>query len=354
MYSKEQLEKYPYFNSLFVNYELDLLLDPLTKVIQRTYILGFIKYCIDNKIPFTMAILDLDNFKAINDNYGHASGDGVLTDVAQSLANYLGQDGLVGRYGGDEFIFVYLKSNDYKEIHDLYANMYENYLVLRKNVKLKNCSPFITGTIGSASYPQDAKNYNDLFSMSDKTLYRGKMKGRNCFIIYVKEKHQDIKGHRIKAFDLCDTLKTIEHIFSVPLPLNLKFKKVSLFLQDELNITDLLYVSSNNELIAASTGNHLGKLNDLSDILDETGFFQTFTFEDMKNKDQTLYNALRQEHETSLLLTTIQYSSIVYGYIMIYINNSQRIWQSEEKAMLLYLSKLVAFDITLSDDKSLK
>jgi diguanylate cyclase (GGDEF)-like protein len=330
------------------------LLDPLTQVIQRTYILGFIKDCIENRIPFTMAILDLDNFKAINDNYGHASGDGVLFDVAQSLSKYLGKDGLVGRYGGDEFIFVYLKTNNYQQIHSLYSTMFEEGHVLRKNVKLKNCSPFITGTIGSASYPEDAKDYNDLFSMSDKTLYRGKMKGRNCFIIYVKEKHEHIEVNRIKTFDLCETMKTIEHIFSVPLPLNFKFKKAALFLQDELNVTDLLYVSSNNELIAASTGNKIGKVNDLSDILDEKGFFQTYTFEDMKDKEKTLYNALRQEHETSILLTTIQYSSIVYGYVMIYINNSQRIWQSDEKAMLLYLSKLIAFDITLSDDKSLK
>ena len=317
MYTKESLEKYPYFENLFNNYELELLLDPLTQVIQRTYILGFIKDCIENQIPFTMAILDLDNFKMINDHYGHAVGDGVLYDIAQSVARYLGEDGLVGRYGGDEFIFIYLKTNDYQAVHQLYEGMYENNYVLRKNVKLKNCSPFITGTIGSATYPEDAKDFNELFSMSDKTLYRGKMKGRNCFIMYVKEKHEHIEVSRIKSFDLCETMKTLEHIFSVPLPLNLKLKKASLFLQDELNITDLLYVSSINDLIIASTGEKLTKVNDLSDILDEKGFFQTYFFDDLKLKEKSLYIALKGEHETSILLTSIQYSSITYGYIIV-------------------------------------
>ena len=216
MYTKEQLEKYPYFNNLFVNYDLQLLLDPLTQVIQRTYILGFIKDCIENRIPFTMAILDLDNFKAINDNYGHASGDGVLFDVAQSLSKYLGKDGLVGRYGGDEFIFVYLKTNNYQQIHSLYSTMFEEGHVLRKNVKLKNCSPFITGTIGSASYPEDAKDYNDLFSMSDKTLYRGKMKGRNCFIIYLAAKHAQImlKNESEKSYTSMEMLSRVMNIIT--------------------------------------------------------------------------------------------------------------------------------------------
>ena len=87
MYSVNDLKKYEYFTKLLKDNKIEYVLDPLTGVIARKYILDFVKTLIIDKTPFTMAILDLDNFKEINDNYGHATGDRVLENIGNDLIN---------------------------------------------------------------------------------------------------------------------------------------------------------------------------------------------------------------------------------------------------------------------------
>ena len=106
MYTKEQLIKNPYFAKILENEDLPRMLDSLTGVLTRPYIIGFIRYLIDRKIPFTAAMLDLDNFKFINDTYGHKVGDGVLQGVSNDMIGYLEDFGFIGRFGGDEFIII--------------------------------------------------------------------------------------------------------------------------------------------------------------------------------------------------------------------------------------------------------
>ena len=77
MYKVSDLEKYDYFKNVDLNYAFD----SLTGVITRGNILGFAKDLIEKKTPFTMMIMDIDNFKAINDNFGHMYGDDCLKSL---------------------------------------------------------------------------------------------------------------------------------------------------------------------------------------------------------------------------------------------------------------------------------
>ena len=89
MYTEKQLSQYPYFAKVLGKNSLDIVLDTLTGIVSRGYILGFVRALIADGTPFTFAMLDLDNFKFINDTYGHHVGDGVLTGVAEDLIKYL-------------------------------------------------------------------------------------------------------------------------------------------------------------------------------------------------------------------------------------------------------------------------
>ena len=97
MYTKEQLLKYPYFEEVFKSRDVSNVIDSLTGLVSRRYILEFIQYLVENNIPFTLAILDLDNFKFINDSYGHKMGDNVLAGLSNDLERYLEDYGLAGR-----------------------------------------------------------------------------------------------------------------------------------------------------------------------------------------------------------------------------------------------------------------
>ena len=204
MYTKEELIQYPYFAEKLKETGPDSLLDQLTGLISRGHILWFAQWLIEQRIPFSFAMLDLDNFKFINDTYGHHVGDQVLVHVAEDLAAYLAGFGLAGRFGGDEFLIINLRDVTYDANKAFFIGMYDGK-VLRKNIRLEECNPFITGTIGCAIYPKDAADYNGLFELIDKTLYRGKSKGRNCHIIYVEEKHRDIVIRQIARHGMYTT-----------------------------------------------------------------------------------------------------------------------------------------------------
>ena len=153
MYSEQQLSRYPYFKRAFEKDRINYVLDPLTGLVSRQYILGFVRSLIEEGTPFTFGMLDLDNFKFINDTYGHHVGDGVLMDVAAGLSGYLEGYGVAGRFGGDELLWINLRDRTYDEKKAFLSDLYTNAKVLRKNVHLVECDPFITGTIGCATYP---------------------------------------------------------------------------------------------------------------------------------------------------------------------------------------------------------
>ena len=168
MYNEETLCKIPFFKNMNITNVYDEILDSLTKVVQRKHIFNYINYLIENNTIFSLIMLDLDNFKLINDNYGHSNGDKVLVEIADKLVEYVGDRGIVGRFGGDEFIIVYLGEGTYDDTYKFIHSIYGEESVLRRTIKLDSISPMITGTMGSASYPKDASNFDELFEKVDK------------------------------------------------------------------------------------------------------------------------------------------------------------------------------------------
>ena len=101
---------------IFKNKGLDIILDDLTKVVSRPYIISFVKDLIDKKLPFSMLMLDVDNFKQINDRFGHLTGDEVLSIIGDRLIEHVGDSGFVGRYGGDEFLIIFNSQYSYDKL----------------------------------------------------------------------------------------------------------------------------------------------------------------------------------------------------------------------------------------------
>ncbi len=150
--------------------------DDLTGALNRRYLREALPQVFEEMrslgLPLSMLVLDLDNFKAINDTYGHLEGDAVLRELVDFLRSRLRHSDLIIRYGGDEFILV-LPHTDQDTAWKVANRLLEE---LRK-------TPLhgheISGSIGVATFPVDGWSLNDLFARADEALYRAKNLGRN-------------------------------------------------------------------------------------------------------------------------------------------------------------------------------
>lgn len=339
-YTSESLSKYSYFRNLLKSHSLFSILDSLTGLVSRPYMIDFIHSLVDNKIPFTAALLDLDNFKFINDTYGHKIGDGVLCGVASDLIRYYDEIGVVGRIGGDEFLLVNLRDLNYDLVKSFYLQMYANFNVMRKNIPLETCQPFITGTLGSATFPTDAGDYDTLFSLMDKTLYRGKTKGRNCYIIYVKEKHEHIVIEELKGHGLYNTFYNLSLSFdSAEGPLN-KLKAVFSVLKEDMRITNLYYINRDFDLRSIQSDEIIGNVPDIENLLKD-GLFNSNQLSEVKYAAPKTFEMIHENEFETILVTKISANQETMGYLMCAEPHSLRIWQQDECAILFSVGRML-------------
>ncbi len=136
-----------------------------------------------------ICILDIDNFKQVNDTLGHLFGDEVLATVSSVIKESVGDNGLVGRIGGDEIFIVLEGLNHLSDLRGVLRSIRSNVEWIYKDRK---DVPKVTCSIGVSTYPTDSVVYDELFKIADKMLYRAKQKGKNRYVIYEPAVHGDV------------------------------------------------------------------------------------------------------------------------------------------------------------------
>ncbi len=341
MYTKEQLSKYSYFEEILNLRDISSVVDSLTGLVSRRYIIGFIHKLIEEKIPFSLSIVDLDNFKFINDTYGHKVGDGVLAGVATDLIRYLGSYGVAGRFGGDEFLIVNFRDVRYDDLKQFFCGLYANFNVLRKNIELENCNPFITGTIGCATFPENAADFESLFNLVDKALYRGKTKGRNCYIIYVESKHKDIKIKELAGRNIYTIFHDICVKFDEVSGVTEKLRNIMLTVGNDMRISDLYYVGNENLMRSVNTEESLGEVYDLEKLINQD-VYMTNEIQEIKFKSRRLFEICRDKEFETVLMVRVGIQDETYGYLICAEPRNLRIWQEDEHAILFFVARLLA------------
>lgn len=136
-----------------------------------------------------MFLFDRDNFKAINDNFGHPEGDELLKETAAILNSEFRNVDLVGRLGGDEFMAFAFGL----ESREVMARKAESLLEkLRKHYDHESGTITTSISIGIAVFPGDGETYVDLYKRADQALYAAKRKGKDTYCFY-----EDIKSSAI-------------------------------------------------------------------------------------------------------------------------------------------------------------
>ena len=164
--------------------EHDLLTGLLNKITLEDSINEALKNASHN--AFSFFIVDLDNFKAVNDNLGHATGDKVLTDVASKLQLVFNEADYIGRLGGDEFaVLLVIPSMMVSQAEKLTrekANLLNE--LLRAEYGDDKITIHVSASIGVATYPRDGMDFQTLYRNGDKALYHSKEHGKNQATFY--------------------------------------------------------------------------------------------------------------------------------------------------------------------------
>jgi diguanylate cyclase (GGDEF)-like protein len=152
--------------------------DPLLRVYNREYCEEILSEKVSVRVtpPFGIAIVDIDKFKKINDTYGHKVGDDVLIHVARILTNELVPEGIVCRYGGDEFVIFFPRkdSTKVKTIMDKARKSVKNTLFKSGKRGIK-----VTLSIGISHRKNTGQSLREVLKIADKALYRSKKQGRD-------------------------------------------------------------------------------------------------------------------------------------------------------------------------------
>ena len=126
-------------------------------------------------------IFDLDNFKMLNDKFGHMKGDTVLQEVADKLTEYFGKNGVIGRLGGDEFIVFVKNLASINNLKNILNKILEE---INTTYTIEETSVTISASIGIALAPKDGNTFQELYKKSDIALYYVKNNKKNGYSFY--------------------------------------------------------------------------------------------------------------------------------------------------------------------------
>lgn len=176
--------------------------DNLTNVLNRQGLINVLDTFVDNKIlsQFAFIYFDIDNFKNINDTFGHISGDNILKNIISIFNSYKSDDDFISRLGGDEFIIIH-QHTDNNELKKYVKGFMK---CISENTAEKDVSIGVTLSFGVSIYPNHGNDFGYLMQAADLALYNSKKTGKNRYTFFDKKMME--KLHKDYAIEMA--LKT--------------------------------------------------------------------------------------------------------------------------------------------------
>lgn len=170
----------------------NLSTDPLTGLLKREAfdqaLHTAFQTASQNGAPLALVLFDIDRFEQANQTYGHTGGDAILTTIAETASQIIGERGQLARYGGDEFACL-LENTEREQAFLIMERLRAAVEALGQFTNGKTTiEAQVTITGGVAAHPIDGSDENELFRKADGALYRAKTTGRNKFILAVEER----------------------------------------------------------------------------------------------------------------------------------------------------------------------
>ena len=314
-----------------------------------------------------MLIIDLDNFKKVNDMHGHLFGDAVLSRTAREITKLFRNQDIVARIGGDEFMVIMRGVSERSLLENRCQRLLQNLQNIFRNQKQKlplSCS------IGIALSPEHGTSYYDLFNHADQALYQAKARGKNDFCFYEKgdETFPLLQDQRMvpntpidsdqepglaednivryafqRLYTATDVTKAVQDILAL-IGQKMNVSRVYVF----ENSDDNRFCSNTYEWCNHGITPEISTLQNLSyekdipgykDLFDEQGIFYC---PDISTLPAAYREILEPQGIKSMLQCAIREGGLFRGYIGFDECVEQRLWTKEQIQTLSYFSEMLS------------
>lgn len=314
-----------------------------------------------------LLIIDLDNFKQVNDQYGHLFGDAVLTRAAKELKKLFRTQDILSRIGGDEFMVLMRGVSDRTLVENRCSRLLETFRTVFREQGHRlplSCS------VGIALAPEHGRSFYDLFQHADQALYQAKAKGKNIFMFYdgadaafrTSQRRTTTINNRIDsdeqpgladnsivqyAFRQLYTAPDVDAAVNEILALAGQLMNVSRVYIFE-NSDDNRFCSNTYEWCNTGIAPEIQNLQHISYEEDIPGYRESYDesgiiySSDITELPPAVYDILAPQGIKSLLHCAIQEGGVFRGYIGFDECRAQRMWTKEQIDALTYLSEMLS------------
>jgi len=171
-----------------------------------------------------IVLIDIDNFKSINDTMGHESGDCLLKEVGESFLKQIYETDTVARFGGDEFIILLGNIEDLKDVEEIVAKVMHLFL---KSFNINDQEFFITASAGVSLYPADGDSADSLMKNADIAMYEAKSMGKNQHALCTRDMKEKIEKNVALSNDLYRALEKNELVVYYQAQIDLSTGKIA-------------------------------------------------------------------------------------------------------------------------------
>jgi len=361
--------------------EIKVQLDPLTQIYNKMTTQELIDDFLENN-PLdghALLLIDIDDFKSVNDNLGHMFGDVVLTEISAKVRKLFRSADIVGRIGGDEFV-VFLKGIRDKNLIKEKAEEICN--VFRQTFSGINKDYSISGSIGIALYKEHGTTFGELYHHADVALYYAKKMGKDQFSFYDEIRTMRLNTSLPQREDtIIDSDETFQHYeihsylfnilyqskdikISIDLILSLIGERFNVsrcyFLKNSLDDSSFsdIYEWCNQGIVPGKDNFHglsFHRFKEYYDHFDENGIFYCSNVKDL---DPTISLFLESQNILSTLQVAIIAKNSLKGFIGFDQCDTNRFWTQQEIETISYVGKLIATFLLIiplvSDNDQLK
>lgn len=343
--------------------------DPLTKLLNKIEVQNEITKYLEERASGThaMFLIDVDNFKGINDTFGHTFGDTVIMDVAGMIRDQFRSNDIVGRVGGDEFL-VLMKDTTLEKAMEKAEQLCH---VVSKDYTGGEVNYHISISVGMAMYGADGANYSALFEKADHAMYRAKQSGKNTFELANAGDVGPICG-RTRVIDrremmsqedqefLAFAASLLAHAKNLDGSLNMLLKRIS----ERYDLDLVMVFEYNDAKTEAVMTNYYGSRYSFYDkstlaietIIDDNellpGNYAILTSSQLKKfqENASRIKSIKQlDYQQSFSLVLIKYEHVAerMGQVVFLSLDENREWQKKDLEMMQELTRTISIFVSL-------